>query len=344
MDERARLFSTSFFDKSQKQASKSGPPPVPDNYVSSKHDDSGHILIQFWIGPDNYFIPNSEWRQENADFCLEQNRFMKPALQRMTIRIVPNIGMVFIQIVDVETGVITKQREGEGDLDSNWLQEGIDEAWDQLVEEDGLDIKGAGDPCGDEAQLVLDFESTINHQIQTSDGHGTNVHSVVISEVPVSFSETDQIYLGDESLEYVSSEYSNSIEDIPEIISCSFDFNDGELNAEIDFPEAGFRYSPDIEVVLGNFIIDSMPHATYSCTDDEGNVSQGRDDIWWSTFVLMNSHRGISGTELLFSDWQESDDRFIIATITVEETETFPSEDGELTITEKTTLRIRHSN
>lgn len=336
------FFSTSFFEGSQDKAKQAGPPPVPDNYVSSRHDDSGHILIEFWIGSDGYIIPNSDWRENNQDYCMEQNRWMKPPIKKLTKRIVPNTGIVFIQIVNVETSDIDMQREGQGDLNEQWLREAIEDAWDQLVEKDGLDIKGAGDPCGDEAQLIMEFKSTINHQITTSDGHNARVNSTVSSKIPLTFSETEQLYSGNGNLEYVDSEYYNSISEVPEL-SCSFDFHEGELNTKVDFPEAGFRYSPNIEMVVGDFTINEMPSVTYTCTDAEGNMSQGEDNLWWSSYVLMNQQRGISETQLFYSNWQESEDRMIIAFLEVEASESFSSEDGELTITEETVIGIRHA-
>lgn len=110
-------------------ATAAGGPDVGD-YVASEVDSNGYRRIRMWIGPEGGIIPTGEWRDAHAGYCSGPNEAMKGAERLFNIKVYPvaDSYFAFAQYIDVATGKILEQREGQ----ASDLQDAIDQAWDNM--------------------------------------------------------------------------------------------------------------------------------------------------------------------------------------------------------------------
>jgi hypothetical protein len=115
--------------------------PAIGNYVGTEVDANGYRRIKMWIGPNGNVIPTGDWRDAHPGYCSGADQAMKGAVNLVNIKVYPvaDSYFAFAQYIDVATGEILEQREGQ-DAD---LQDAIDQAWNNL----NTPIGAASSPC-----------------------------------------------------------------------------------------------------------------------------------------------------------------------------------------------------
>lgn len=324
-------FSSSFFDDSPSDALADGLPPVPRDYISSEMRDSGHIVLNLLVDEEGTILPNGEWRNENSNYCMEQNRYMRAPVRLVQVQISPTVRTVFVRVVDIETSEILKQQEGTGDGDF-WLDEAIEEAWNKVED---LNVEQADDPCSGEIEMELVFDSRIELQPPNDE----YMISRVRAEISLTHSEETDAYSGEAPL--VHQDYAIWAE---EILSCTYDLDSGLQDATVSFPNVGVQYSSDIEASLGPRTADKAPSASWTCTDGGVDSIEGQAPIWWSNFVLIHEDNTTSEGFVFSGEWEEVDDPWTTAKLEINRSEPIDYDpSGEYIIKEETTILIRHA-
>lgn len=333
------IFSSAYFDRS-----KSNVLPLPNDYVTTGETDSGNLRVDLWLNSEGIIIPNSEWRSENSNFCSGKNRYMRAPIYLLTIEIHPDTQTVFIRLIDVETSQILKQQEGHS-TGEFWVLGAITEAWEKM---EGVDHFQAGDPCGGEVNMILEFDSMIESR-SMYDGAVTRFVARLVARVPIEATEEAGVLRGIEALVHVKEDYHHPISEV--FNNCEYNFTDGKLDAKVTFSEEGFTDIGGITALVGASIIDYIPMAFYSCTDSEGNVTDGNDMQWWLSFTLANQNRVIPegwyfpGDGYRYGNWNKADDPNVLAIRTVNRTEEHVSDEGAVfEIAEQTTLKLLHAD
>ena len=140
-----------------------GEPGVRD-YVTTEVDDDGYRRIKMWIGPDGNIIPSGEWRDAHSDYC-GQNESLKGAVELFNIKVYPvaDSYFAFAQYIDVSTGKILEQREGQ---DSD-LQDAINEAWNNL----NTPVGAMTNPCSQlDPDFRFSFRTEFSEKLTIDDG------------------------------------------------------------------------------------------------------------------------------------------------------------------------------
>jgi DNA-binding beta-propeller fold protein YncE len=134
------------------------------DYVGTEVDADGDRRLRMWIGPDGNIIPDGAWRQANSDYCADQNRYLKPAKKLLNIKVyaVPDGYFAFAQYIDLATGKIAEQREGE----ASGLERAIKRALNRLDSSLDTPLGSATGPCGEKrtADLTFRFETEFTEE------------------------------------------------------------------------------------------------------------------------------------------------------------------------------------
>ncbi len=290
-----------------------------DAYLAVDLDEEGERRVHFDIGPDGHIIPKGEWRDANPNYCEEQNRFMKAAVKRLQFKMFAAADgyFVFVQYIDIATGTIENQREGEADT----LKEAINEAWDKLE----VDIKSPAGPCGDSKGVTLYFNSRIQEEYDD-----VTIIEHVETEIALEASE-EGIYEGSGPITYI--EITTSVDG-----SCTFP--DGTLNIHelvLKIEDGIPTEETALDMEYENTIVGG------SCTGSDGEYVT----TWPFNYVGMHmdewySEDGQSWDGLIIRGWEAvPGDDSILARKVYDRTETVDNGGGVSTNTEKTTIEIR---
>lgn len=160
------------------------PPPGSalslEDYLSTREGGATRH-VSLWVGPEGHIIPSQEWRDAHPDYCEGKGRYMKGAAKLVNFKLsrVPGGHYAFMQLIDVETGLIEGQREGQGSGGAGGLADALDDAWhgggaNPLTEPCGRKIE-EDDPASDpETPPVIEpgtayFSSTGEVEMKTED-------------------------------------------------------------------------------------------------------------------------------------------------------------------------------
>ncbi len=290
-----------------------------NDYLAVDLDEEGERRVHFDIGPDGHIIPKGEWRDANPDYCKDQNRFMKAAVKRLQFKMFAAADgyYVFVQYIDVATGKIENQREGEADT----LKEAINKAWDKLE----VNIKSPTDPCDDLKGITLYFNSRIQEEYDD-----VTIMEHVEAEIVLEANE-EGIYKGSGPIKYI--EITTSVDG-----NCTFP--DGTLNIHeliLKMEEGIPTEETALDMEYENTIVGG------SCTDSDGEYVT----TWPFNYVGMHmdewySEDGESWDGLIIRDWEAvPDDDSVLARKVYDRTETVDNGGGFSTTTENTTIEIR---
>ena len=191
-------------DKSRENSSSTL--PSFDSYFDAEYDsESGRVDVSFDIGPEGGIIPNGSWRDSNPDHCREKIRYMKGAKKKLNYKVFSfNDGWnVFVQYIDVGTGEVENQREGQ---DADPGLEGLKDAIDNSMDNFEPDIKPATGPCGEKfpLKLVLTSNTTIEGIYDPQNGTNNNivVEDQVRAEIALAYNEQKHAYEGSGKLNW----------------------------------------------------------------------------------------------------------------------------------------------
>lgn len=291
-----------------------------EDYITVDLDEEGRRRVHFDIGPDGHIIPNAEWRDTNIDICDDQNRFIKTAVKRLQFKMYTAADgyYAFVQYIDVETGEIENQREGEG----NTLKEAINNAWDKLQ----VEIKAPAGPCGRLKGVTLFFNSRIQEE-----SDDVTILEHVEAEFVLEATE-EGTYTGSGPLEYI---------EIVSSVDGSCTFPDGTLNIR------ELIFETEDNVPTDNTALDFEYQNTIaggSCSDYDGEYVT----TWPFNFTGMHmdewyTEDGESWDGLIIRDWEAvPEDDAVLARKIYDRTETVDDGGGFSTLTEKTTIEIRN--
>ena len=138
--------------------------PAISHYVGTAVDANGYRRIKMWIGPNGNIIPTGTWRDAHGNYC-SQGKALKGAVNLLNIKVYP-VGdgyFAFAQYIDVATGKILEQREGE---DSD-LQDAINQAWNNL----NTPVGGPANPCEKvDPDYRFRFKTKFSQELTTDTG------------------------------------------------------------------------------------------------------------------------------------------------------------------------------
>ncbi|MBA1148585.1 hypothetical protein H0Z60_16165 [Ectothiorhodospiraceae bacterium WFHF3C12] len=152
-----------------------GGPDIGD-YVTTEVDANGYRRIKMGIGPDGGIIPTGDWRDAHAGYCSGPNEAMKGAERLLNIKVYPvaDSYFAFAQYIDVATGRILEQREGQ----ASDLQDAIDQAWNNL----NTPIGATTGPCEQRApDFRFSFETEFSEKLTIDGGVRTDIQDITAS-------------------------------------------------------------------------------------------------------------------------------------------------------------------
>lgn len=296
-------------------ASAAGAPALTiDDYMTVDVDDAGERRVHFDIGPDGHIIPSGAWRDANPNYCKEKNRFMKGAVKRLQFKMFKAADgyLVYIQYIDVATGVTENQQEGEAAT----LKAAVDEAWDKFQ----VEIKPATGPCGRPKGLTLVLDSRVREEKGA-------VYATERVEASISLTPTaGGGYEGSGALTWTEASFG----DATETIQCTVP--DGSLTVTtLSLPEAG--------EAPGDIVLDyRIEVALGSC----GPITP-YPTIWKPIWIVLHQDEVIDGT-LRITAWDtDTGDEAVLARKVYDRSQSYSTDDGgTVTVTEATTVELRN--
>jgi hypothetical protein len=223
------------------------------DFIATEVNNSGTRVVYMLIGPDGHLIPTSEWQENNQYKCQDEElRYMKAAQKRFNFKMfsLADGYDVFAQYIDIATGEIEAQREGQ----SASLVDAVTTAWDKIEKP----AKKPADPCGDKiSNLTLTFNAITNLENVFTDGPTITTDEEVEAEVDLSYNTQDSMYTGSGDLTWANYNYSGGDCELPEsarVTVHKFVYGDptttnGETELQIQFhdmPQNISCTSPDI--------------------------------------------------------------------------------------------------
>ncbi len=182
--------------------------PKTSDYVSTEVNPDGDRVIKLNIGPEGNLIPSSEWQAANPNYCEGEDRFMKAPKKQLVFKVfaLPDGYDAFVQYIDIGTGRVEEQREGE----ATSLDEAMNKAWNKLQTPVG---KAVG-PCGDKKGFKLTYKADINVEVVGDDGGTTTIKESVAFAISLSYNKDRQFFEGHGKLKWSEYNYSSSAADV----------------------------------------------------------------------------------------------------------------------------------
>lgn len=131
----------------------SGPPDARD-YIATSYNSQGRLQMTINIAENGALLPSVAWREGNPNFCSNQDQYLRSSKKRLiyTVHKLADGYLVFARYVDVISGKVEEQREGE----SQDLATAIEKALQGI----NSPVQQAASPCGDRRDLRLVFRSS----------------------------------------------------------------------------------------------------------------------------------------------------------------------------------------
>lgn len=198
--------------KSNSSSSTESDGPSGLDYITTDVNESGAREVYLFIGPDGHVIPSTEWQENNQSWCRNRElRYMRVPVKRFNLELFSfTDGFdVFAQYIDIETGEIEAQREGQ----STSLVEAISDAWNKIEKP----IKKPADPCGEKiSNVTLTFEATTSHDLYHKDAGFTETFKEEINAtVDLTYNDEDSMYVGSGDLDWANYYYSEGDCELP---------------------------------------------------------------------------------------------------------------------------------
>jgi hypothetical protein len=160
---------------SARLADPSGPGPSAEDYVSTDIDSEGDRELTLYVDAEGDLVPSAEWQSANSNYCANDNRYLKAPVKLIKIKTygVSDGYYAFAQYIDIATGRIEEQREGQ----AAELQDAIDQAWGGIE----TPVGPASDPCGAGRSYDITFEVTGSYTPQNSGGSGPTAYTLLVT-------------------------------------------------------------------------------------------------------------------------------------------------------------------
>lgn len=308
----------------QDQTLTETPELTSDDYLTTEVKGDEERIVYLSIGPDGHFIPSGAWRDAHSDYCKDQNRYMKEAVKVLRFKLfrLSDGYDVFVQYIDVETGIIEEQREGQADPGPNALKKAVQRALDKLL----VELKPSAGPCERMRGVKFIFDSKIALTGETTIVEHTTV------EIALAFDEKQQAYLGDGKLRWILYKL-----DAPD--DCSAEVNDLPYKQKtkvllLTLPQKGSSSKDNTKAVLQFGALEGS--IVYIC--DESPVVAQFVDIYKVLHAEEVDDIQKQYPEITIRDWEAfPDDDQIIARKVYDRT--IPA--GEGSFVEKTTIEIK---
>lgn len=300
-----------------------------EDYISTDETDNGTLQLKLWIGFDGHIIPGPEWRDNNPDFCKDQNRYIKGAIKLINIKVHATVQEVTIQYIDVETGVIDQQQMGIGNGDQ-WLFEALIDAWNKM----DVTLKPAAGPCGDMMGMQISFHSEIEADGTAIDSKTAIVFDRVTAEFGLSLRENESAYEGRGDLRWEEFYVIGG-----NFVFDNCDIPDAEMIVhEFKLPGMNGNSTDEIEMVMG---FDKFEDPV--CEEAQ---LVNMFEIGWMALHFEDEANLPETDEFLILHWEASEqDEGVIATKKYDRTVTFTSSEGDpVYYTEKTVIEIRRND
>ena len=168
--------------------------PTTQDYIATDVDPDGDRRLTLYLDKKGNLLPSSKWRQNNPDYCKGQDRYFKAPVKQLRFKVfaLPDGYDAFAQYIDISTGKVEEQREGEA---AN-LKDALNKAWNQLQSPVGQAV----DPCGEKKGFQLSFQTTITFEATGQDGTTSTISETVKATVPLSYNQDRQFFEGSSAL------------------------------------------------------------------------------------------------------------------------------------------------
>jgi hypothetical protein len=168
--------------------------PTTQDYISTDVDPDGDRRLKLYLDKNGNLLPSPQWRQNNPDYCKGQDRYFKGPVKQLRFKVfaLPDGYDAFAQYIDISTGKVEEQREGEA---AN-LKDALNKAWNQLQSPVGRAV----DPCGEKKGFQLSFQTDITLEVTGSDGTTSTISETVEATVPLSYNKDRQFFEGSSAL------------------------------------------------------------------------------------------------------------------------------------------------
>lgn len=175
-----------------------GSKPGVRDYVTTEVDDDGYRRVRMWIGPGGNIIPSGEWRDAHPDYC-GQNERLKGAVNLLNIKVYPvdDTYFAFAQYIDVSTGKILEQREGQ-DAD---LQDAINEAWNNL----NTSVGATTSPCEQiDQDFRFSFRTEFSEKLTIDSGEVRTDKQAISASGPLTYNSEESQFEGSAELSWTT--------------------------------------------------------------------------------------------------------------------------------------------
>ena len=310
-------------------AAQTGDTPSTRDYIETEVDADGDRRLKLYISSNGNLVPSPAWRDTNSRYCADRNRYMKAPVDLLNVKVyqVADGYIAFAQYIEIATGRIEEQREGE----ATTLQTAIDQALGKLT----VSIGTAAGPCGEVKDLTLVFQTDLTESIDT--GTVTTYRHEVAAVVNLAYDESEGHFEGESELVWIEHEARSTDPAItyntcphPDTGKVSIVYRAG--------PEGTPDNSVDATVTFKNV---GRPE----CTFDSSAYNDPVVDPLWAEFdrywekYHSGEHQG-SG-QFLIDGWNAApNDYSVVAEKTYDIAETSTNESETLTYEEETTLKI----
>lgn len=308
------------------------------DYIESEVNDSGVRMVRLPIGPDGNIIPSGAWRDSNSNFCLNRIRNMKGAVKILNFKLnhLADGYDVFAQYIDVETGKIEEQREGQ-DAD---LQDAINQAWNKLQ----TSIGKPSLPCGEKKPIRISIHSNTTEHVESPKDPTSETTDEVKASIEPVYNESSEAYAGSADLQWLSISASDedcSTPDPARVRIYNFDIGTGGITG-------------DANKLMIQFL--KWKHA--SCVDSRGVAypeappfpfvwyKSHQDEIYKKIVTDYDNKVGEMEFEHIYQleNWNAvPGDKDVLARKEYDIQKQFNPDPGDatITITEKTTIEVR---
>lgn len=132
---------------------EAGPPDARD-YIATSYNSEGRLQMTLNIAENGALLPSVAWREGNPNFCSDQDQYLRSPKKRLiyTVHKLADGYLVFARYVDLVTGEIEEQREGEA--------QDLAPAIEKALQGINSPVQQAASPCGDNRDLRLVFRSS----------------------------------------------------------------------------------------------------------------------------------------------------------------------------------------
>lgn len=316
--------------------------PTVEDYIETEVASDGDRTLTMNIGPDGNLIPTGEWRDANADYCGEQDRYVKGAVKRLEIKVFERDGVynAFAQYIDIESGGIEEQRK----TTSSGLQDAINTAWGKL----NTAIGPATDPCGAQRGYSLHFEATIVFEGTGSDGLAGKTEEDVTATIPLSYNEEKGYFEGTGEITWGRFEFTTTSPDVS--VRCG---TPPPADMNVVF-RAGEKDTPVKEMTGSVEFFDIQPapcQVTASGVTTEQDFAPSLQNVWTVLHAdeldpssYLPAPSGSVGY-FTMEEWQPaSGTESIIARTTYDRSKTASGPESSGTFTEDTTVEFRRGD